>query len=556
MSEAPDPRTAGRADPPEARVTLYRGGHVYTPVSPRATALLVDGNQIAWVGEEAAVNSFPAEVTVDLHGAFVAPAFVDAHVPLLAAGLLAMSLDLSLTASLPEALVEIERAAARSSCPPVLIASGCSAARWPGGRLPSAGELEARAAGRLVYLLNYDPVSGLPTSGVASPALLRAAHEGGIDPAGDGLCTGIAHEHVWERLSALTDRSQRLAAYGAAGAAAARAGVAAVHSFAPPGPAGASQAAELVAAGRDPAHAGMAAVGPVYWPAELEQATRVGARPGGFVVDHPAVEGYGLAAGGAPPDRHSVARAVAAASRAGVQTSWVARGAEAVGEVVAGVARAAEEVGLAPVRASAHRIEAVESIDERDLPRLSELGLVVVACPRSGRVLASAAPLAALAAAGVPLAFGGGAASAPYPIDPWATVRAAVRSPAPSGAQSSGAQSSGAQSSGVLPSAALSARAAFAASTRGGWRAARQDGDGTGQLAPGSPAMVAIWEIQGELAVQAPDRRVAAWSTDPRAGVGGLPDLDGPAPRCVRTLINGGVVYDDGTLHQGVPGTA
>jgi len=201
---------------------------------------------------------------------------------------------------------------------------------------------------------------------------------------------------------------------------------------------------------------------------------------------------------------------------------------------------------LAPVRASAHRIEAVESIDERDLPRLSELGLVVVACPRSGRVLASAAPLAALAAAGVPLAFGGGAASAPYPIDPWATVRAAVRSPAPSGAQSSG----------VSPSAALSARAAFAASTRGGWRAARQDGDGTGQLAPGSPAMVAIWEIQGELAVQAPDRRVAAWSTDPRAGVGGLPDVDGPAPRCVRTLINGGVVYDDGTLHQGVPGTA
>jgi hypothetical protein len=294
----------------------------------------------------------------------------------------------------------------------------------------------------------------------------------------------------------------------------------------------------------------MAAVGPVYWPAELEQATRVGARPGGFVVDHPAVEGYGLAAGGAPPDRHSVARAVAAASRAGVQTSWVARGAEAVGEVVAGVARAAEEVGSATVRASAHRIEAVESIDERDLPRLSELGLVVVACPRSGRVLAGAAPLAALAAAGVPLAFGGGAASAPYPFDPWATVRAAVRSPAPSGAQSSGAQSSG-----VLPSAALSARAAFAASTRGGWRAARQDGDGTGQLTPGSPAMVAIWEIQGELAVQAPDRRVAAWSTDPRAGVGGLPDLDGPAPRCVRTLINGGVVYDDGTLDQGVPGT-
>ena len=75
-------RGLGAGGPGASRngVTLYRGGHVYSPASPRATALLVDGKQVAWVGEEAAANGFPAEVTVDLQGAFVAPAFVDAHV--------------------------------------------------------------------------------------------------------------------------------------------------------------------------------------------------------------------------------------------------------------------------------------------------------------------------------------------------------------------------------------------------------------------------------------------------------------------------------------------
>ena len=81
-------------------VTLYRGGHVYSPASPRATALLVHGSEVAWVGEEAAADGLSAETTVDLQGAFVAPAFVDAHVPLPAAGLLAQALDLSTTVSL------------------------------------------------------------------------------------------------------------------------------------------------------------------------------------------------------------------------------------------------------------------------------------------------------------------------------------------------------------------------------------------------------------------------------------------------------------------------
>ncbi len=73
---------------------------------------------------------------------------------------------------------------------------------------------------------------------------------------------------------------------------------------------------------------------------------------------------------------------------------------------------------------------------------------------------------------------------------------------------------------------------------------ARADGDGSGLLAPGAPATFAVWQVAGELVVQVPDSRVAAWSTDPRAAVAGLPDLDGPTPTCVRTVVRGTVIHD------------
>ncbi|MCW2665197.1 MAG: amidohydrolase, partial [Frankiales bacterium] len=45
--------------------TLYRRGRVRTPDDPFATALLVDGGVVAWVGQERAADSMTADVTVD-----------------------------------------------------------------------------------------------------------------------------------------------------------------------------------------------------------------------------------------------------------------------------------------------------------------------------------------------------------------------------------------------------------------------------------------------------------------------------------------------------------
>ena len=72
----------------------------------------------------------------------------------------------------------------------------------------------------------------------------------------------------------------------------------------------------------------------------------------------------------------------------------------------------------------------------------------------------------------------------------------------------------------------MSARAAFAAHTRGGWRAVHRDDQGT--LVPGASATFAVWSA-GEL-----DK--------------GLPALEpgGPLPTCRRTVLNGTTIYENG----------
>ena len=159
--------------------------------------------------------------------------------------------------------------------------------------------------------------------------------------------------------------------------------------------------------------------------------------------------------------------------------------------------------------ASGVLLELAGDVAAESLAALAALGAVVIVQPDGP----NPPPLAALAAAGVPLAFGsrGGAG-------PWRQVAAAMTHPD--------------------PAQRMSARAAFAAHTRGGWRAAGEQSGGA--LVPGAPAHYAIWQV-GDLVVQAPDERIQAWSTDPRSGTPGLPDLspDAEMPTCLRTVVWG-----------------
>lgn len=228
-----------------------------------------------------------------------------------------------------------------------------------------------------------------------------------------------------------------------------------------------------------------------------------------------------------------------AVTRAGVQGGFHVIGDRAMDELLLGLRAAVDVEGPDSIARMGHRLEHAEMIDAPTLAALVLLGVRLSMQPafdaawggpdgmyatRLGAGRAAALnPIADLAAAGVPLAFGSD--SPVTPVDPWAGVRAAVQ-------HHSADQR-------------ISARAAFRASTRGGWRVAGLDHTGAGELRVGSPAHLAVWRAE-HLTVQAAEGRFSSWSADARAGIPLLPDLapDAPAPVCLRTVRDGVVLHD------------
>lgn len=105
----------------------------------------------------------------------------------------------------------------------------------------------------------------------------------------------------------------------------------------------------------------------------------------------------------------------------------------------------------------------------------------------------------------------------------------------------------------------VSVRAAFNAQARGAHRGFPGASGLGGQLNPGAEASYALWGADS-LAVQTPDARTAAWSTDVRARTPLLPYLDGETmPRLLATVVRG-VEAQGGGGHGGhsgsVPGRA
>ena len=69
--------------------TVLLGGRIHSPTHPDATAMAVRDGVVAFLGsDDVARAQFPDAITVNLDGAFVAPAFVDSHVHTTATGLL------------------------------------------------------------------------------------------------------------------------------------------------------------------------------------------------------------------------------------------------------------------------------------------------------------------------------------------------------------------------------------------------------------------------------------------------------------------------------------
>ncbi|MGW8746880.1 amidohydrolase [Streptomyces sp. NPDC055794] len=518
---------------------LLRRGEVHSPADPFATAMVVERGQVAWVGSEGAADAFADGVdeVVDLDGALVTPAFTDAHVHTTATGLALTGLDLSGAPTREAALTLVRDFAAARSDDRVLLGHGWDAARWPDGVPPTRAELDRATGGRPLYLSRIDVHSAVVTTALLDLTPGRVARV-------DGPLTGDDHHAVRAAALGAVTPAQRAAAQRAALAHAASLGIGTVHECAGPEISSEDDFTGLLRLAAE--EAGPRVIG--YWAEQdVDKARELGAvgAAGDLFVDgslgsHTAClhQPYADAAhtGTAHLDAAAVAAHVVACTEAGLQAGFHAIGDAAVATVVEGVRAAADKVGLARLRAARHRVEHAEMLTPETVAAFAELGLTASVQPAfdalwggedgmyARRLGAERArtlnPFAALLRAGVPLAFGSD--SPVTPLDPWGTVRAAAFH--------------------HTPEHRVSVRAAFTAHTRGGWRAVGRDDAGV--LVPGVPADYAVWRT-GELVVQAPDDRVARWSTDPRSGTPGLPDLtpDRDLPVCLRTVVGGRTVF-------------
>lgn len=526
--------------------TLFRGGYVHTPSDPHATALCIERGQVVWTGDDEASAHFVdnADLIVDLEGRLVTPAFVDSHVHLSQTGMLAASLDLSGVPTMHDALRALE-VHARTSRLPLVLGLNWDETRWPEGRAFTREEVDRAVDDRPVYLARVDAHSAVVSSAFldAVPALVTTDGY-----RSDGFVSRDANIVAREAVFTMVPGSAQEDAISRALDEAARQGIGMVHEMGAPGDSPAEDFARIAAVSasrRLPEVVG-------YWGQldGIDTARELGCAGAAGDLCADGAIGSRTAAMHAPYaddptsghlylDSAQVRRHVVACTEAGIQAGFHVIGDRAVAEVVDGFREAAKILGVPALVRARHRLEHLEMVTAEDMTTLGELGVTASVQPMFDGLWGGADslyarrlgvdrarpmnPLASLNRAGVALAFGSDTPVTAF--DPWGGVRAAAWH--------------------HNEDERVTVRAAFNAHTRGGWRAALRDEGGV--IALGAPASLAVWDVPGDLVVQTPDARVAAWSTDPRAGVPQLPDLhpDLDLPTCVMTVVDGEVAYEE-----------
>lgn len=484
------------------------------------TALEVTGGRITAVGDAALARVGSATV-LDLDGAVVTPAFVDAHVHATATGLLVDGLDLTGCAS-PRALLDAVAARVAARPGALVWGHGWEEGGWTGS--PTRAELDRAAGGAPVYLSRIDVHSALVSSGL----LDRAPAAVGAAGWSEGPLSAAAHHHARRAALAAVDPAGRDAAQRAFLAACAARGVAVVHECAGPDISSVADLTALLAL------SGGAAPGVVgYWgepvasagqAREMLAATGAHGLAGDLFVDGslgsrtaslraPYADAPGVH-GNRYLDADAIGSHLAACTVAGVQAGFHVIGDAAADAVLAGLAGAARATSPGAVRAAAHRVEHLEMVDAGQARALAALGVVASVQPlfdaywggpggmyadRLGRARAAPMnPFATLLAAGVTLALGSD--SPVTPVGPWSALRAVVDHRTPG--------------SGLDPGEAL------AAHTVGGHRAAGDRSVTAGRLVVGAAASYAVWDGAGVL------------------------DGSRGTPRCLRTVNDGRVLFD------------
>jgi len=526
--------------------SLYTNAFIRTPALPShsgLSALLVENGVVSWLGP---VEEAPkADAVIDCRAlagenALITPAFVDAHVHATDTGLALSGLDLSAARSATDVLDAVATFAGSLPEGAVVLGHGFDESSWPRAEQtpPSAAELDRAAAGRAVYLSQASIHSALVSSG------LLALAEGSPGYDASGWVRREAHHVVREAAFAGITAAQRRDAQRVALAHAASLGIAAIHECGGPGTSSEDDFTDVLALGRE---GGLPEVygywGELMGAAKAVQLGAIGA--GGDLyadgalgsrtahvsssyLDEPGC-GFGYVTAEQVRDHlldcHRIVRAGEP-----VQGGFHAIGDSAISTVLDGFSLAAAKLatngmsGAEVLREARHRIEHAEIVDKAMIARFVEYGIVASMQPAFDRLwggehqmyaqrlgvarsLASN-PMGQMHAVGVALAFGSD--SPVTPLDPWGSVRAAVNH--------------------FNPVQRMSVKSAFAAHTRGGWRAAHRDSEGV--LAPGKPATFAVWNPAGGLVGTLP-AMLPELPDEP------LPDL----PDCRMTVLRGEKIY-------------
>lgn len=514
--------------------------------------MLIDGDVIAWLGDDTTADVYAdaADEIWRLDGRLVTPGFVDAHIHATTTGLTLLGLNLSQARSADDVLRSVYEAARRADGSPIL-GHGWDETFWPEGRPPTSQELDRAADGLPVYLSRID----VHSAAVSTALMDLAGDVASLDGfSADGWVTKQAHHRLRTLALASVSSGLRQRAQRAMRERAAAVGIVAVQEMGGPAiSSGDDFRALLDLAASEPGPLAMGYWGQLAQDGGVETARAIGALGvGGDLFVDGALGSHTAclrqAYTDAPDERGTlyldvdeITEHVMAALDAGLPAGFHVIGDAAADTVLAAVTRVAEHRGDDTVRLAGIRLEHAEMLTDEHIATMARLGVIASMQPmfeslwggdagmyarRLGRDRVTRMNrMADLARAGVAMAFG---SDAPVTeLGPWGAVRAAVLH--------------------HDAEQRISARAAFNAHTRGGWRAIGQPH--IGAIAPGAPAHLAIWNVD-DVVVQVQDDRVRNWSTDPRSATPGLPALDEhlPLPTAARTIVSGRTVFDDESM--------
>ena len=359
--------------PPRQRV-LLRGGTIHSPEEPFATAMLVEDGAVAWLGSDSAADVAHADAVdeiVDLRGALVTPAFVDAHVHLTSTGL-----DAGRPGPARRALADrrpgprrrLRRGASRPA--QMVIGQGWDESRWPERRAPSLAELDRAVGGRPAYLSRADVHSAL-----ASSALIAAVPEarGAVGFDESGQLRQQAHHLVRKAAFSMLSPTVRGELQAAALRRAAELGIGALHECGGPDIGGEADFLQVLASG-------LAGIGPEvfgYWGefGGAEKAAFLGAvGAGGDLFLDGAIGSHTACLAHAYADKDTLGAAYARPSRsaahvvectqAGMQAGFHVIGDAAMATLLDGFDAAAAKVGRDALHRIGHRVEHAEMIPD------------------------------------------------------------------------------------------------------------------------------------------------------------------------------------------------